>query len=74
MKILIRNALDREGYWLNSTENNCLFAEKIVQSISGHNRIIIEGKAPTRVIAIENHNDGIVYMNNGWQVNLKLSL
>lgn len=75
MKILIRNALDREGYWLNSTENNCLFAEKIVQSISGHNRIIIEGKAPTRVIAIENHNDEIeIYMNNGWKVNLKLSL
>ena len=34
-----------------------LFAEKIVQSISGHNCIIIEGKAPTRVIAIENHNE-----------------
>ncbi len=50
------------------------FVEKIVQSISGHNRIIIEWKGPTRVIAIENHNDGIVYMNNGWQVNLKLSL
>ena len=74
MEILIRNALDREGYCLNGTENNWLFAEKIVQSISGHNRIIIEGKAPTRVIAIENYNDGIVYMNNGWHVNLKLSL
>ena len=75
MEILIRNALHRDGYCLNSTENNCLFAEKIVQSISGHNRIIIEGKAPTRVIAIENHNDEIgICMNNGWQVNLKLSL
>ena len=73
MEILIRNALDREGYCLNGMENNWLFAEKIVQSISGHNRIIIEGKAPTRVIAIENHNDEIE-MNNGWQVNLKLSL
>ena len=67
--------MDREGYWLNSIENNWLFAEKIVQSISGHNRIIIEGKGPTRVIAIENHNDGIeIYMNNRWQVKLKLSL
>lgn len=75
MEILIRNALDREGYCLNGTENNWLFAEKIVQSISGHNRIIIEGKAPTRVIAMENHNDEIeIYMNNGWQVNLKLGL
>lgn len=75
MENLIRNALDREGYWLNSTENNWLFAEKIVQSISSHNRIIIEGKGPTRVIAIENHNDEIeIYMNNGWQVNLKWSL
>ena len=73
MGILIRNALDREGYVLNGTGNNCFFVEKIVQSISGHNRIIIEWKGPTRVIAIENHNDGIVYMNNGWQVNLKLS-
>ena len=35
MEILIRNALDREGYCLNGTENNWLFAEKIVQSISG---------------------------------------
>lgn len=59
MKILIRNALDREGYWLNGTENNWLFAEEIAQSISGHNRIIIEGKAPTRVIDIEKHNDEI---------------
>lgn len=67
--------MDREGYWLNSIENNWLFAEKIVQSISGHNRIIIEGKGSTRVIAIENHNDEIeIYMNNRWQVNLKLSL
>lgn len=74
MEILIRNALDREGYVLNGTGNNCFFVEKIVQSISGHNRIIIERKGPTRVIAVENHNDGIVYMNNGWQVNLKLSL
>lgn len=75
MGILIRNALDREGYVLNGTVNNCFFVEKIVQSISGHNRIIIEGKAPTRVIAMENHNDEIeIYMNNGWQVNLKLSL
>jgi hypothetical protein len=46
--------------------NNWLFAEKIVQSISGHNHIIIEGKVPTRVIAMENHNDEIeIYMNNG---------
>ncbi len=67
--------MDREGYWLNIIENNWLFAEKIVQSISGHNRIIIEGKGPTRVIAIKNHNDEIeIYMNNRWQVNLKLSL
>ena len=74
MEILIRNALHREGYVLNGTGNNCFFVEKIVQSISDHNRITIERKGPTRVIAIENHNDGIVYMNNGWQVNLKLSL
>lgn len=39
MGILIRNALDREGYVLNGTGNNCFFVEKIVQSISGHNRI-----------------------------------
>ena len=52
-----------------------MLQKNLTFSISGHNRIIIEGKAPTRVIAIENHNDEIeIYMNNGWQVNLKLSL
>lgn len=75
METLIKNALNREGYWLHSEENNWLLAEKTVQSISGNSRIIIEGKGPTRVIAIENHNDEIeIYMDKGWQVNLKLSL
>ena len=66
METLIRNALDGEGYWLHSTENNWLFAEKTVQNISDNNHIIIEGKGPTRVISRENHNDEIeIYMDNG---------
>lgn len=75
MEFLVREALNRKGYLLHDIENDWFAAERKVQSLSSPNRTIIEGKSSARVITIEKHNDEIeLYMDNGWQVNLKLDL
>ena len=57
---------------INAPNNVPTTPNKPACSVRAQKSILV---IPTRVIAIENHNDEIeIYMNNGWQVNLKLSL
>lgn len=72
-KELVEIALNNAGYQVCDTHrNNWITGEKKLKDIFKNSSIIVEGKYPTKIIHIDKHNNEMeIYMNNGWQVNLK---
>lgn len=75
LKELIVEILKQEGFQISNTiKKDWIMATKGIQGLS-NTAYIIQGKYPTEVMHIDKHNNEIeIYMNNGWQVNLKSNI
>lgn len=74
LKELILESLKQEEFQISNEYEDWLVATRRIQGLSNAT-YNIEGKYPTRVIYAGIYNNELeIYMNNGWQVNLKLDL
>lgn len=72
LREFIMELLKQEGFQIyNTFRKDWIVATREIQGLSNAS-FIIQGKYPTRVISTGKHNNEMeIYMNNGWQVNLK---
>lgn len=75
LKELVVELLKQEGFQISNTiRKDWIVATREIQGLSNA-AYIIQGKFPTKVMHIDKHNNEIeIYMNNGWQVNLKSNI